>query len=181
MQFFLIILLSLVSAIVYGIVHDQITARICVEYFTIGHPPVFNTESPTLLAFGWGVIATWWVGLMLGIPLAFAARLGASRPLAAKELIGPIAILLGIMGAGAFFAGLIAFTLASKGTIRIPSAFTSSVPASKHIPFVVDMWTHSASYLFGFVGGIILIGRIWYKREKSIRPSPATTPTNQPK
>src|ERR1051326_3942970 len=78
-------------------------------------------------------------------------------PRAAKELIGPIAILLGIMGAGAFFAGLIAFTLASKGPIRIPSAFTSSVPASKHIPFVVDMWTHSASYLFGFVGGIILI------------------------
>lgn len=181
MQFFLIILLCIVSAIIYGIVHDQITARICVEYFTIGHPPVFNTESPTILAFGWGVIATWWVGLMLGIPLGFAARLGSSRPLAAKELIKPIAILLGIMGVGAFLAGWIGFILASKGSIRIPSAFTSSVPASKHIPFVVDMWTHSASYLFGFVGGIILILRTWYTREKSVRHSPAATPANQRK
>jgi hypothetical protein len=33
-----IILLSIASAVGYGIVHDQITARICIEYFTIGHP-----------------------------------------------------------------------------------------------------------------------------------------------
>ena len=63
-----IVLLCILSAILYGILQDQVTARVCVEYFTIGHPPVFNTESPTLLALGWGVIATWWVGLLLGIP-----------------------------------------------------------------------------------------------------------------
>lgn len=73
MQAIRIILLCICSAIFYGIVHDQITARICVEYFTIGHPPVFNTDSPTLLGFGWGVIATWWVGLILGLPLSLAA------------------------------------------------------------------------------------------------------------
>lgn len=168
MQSLLIILLCVLSAIVYGIVHDQITARICVEYFTIGHPPVFNTESPTLLAFGWGVIATWWVGLMLGIPFSFAARLGSSRPLTAKELIKPIAMLLAIMGTGAFLAGLIAFALASKGVIRLPGMFAASIPPSKHAPFLVDMWAHSASYLLGFVGGIVLIVRIWRKRERGI-------------
>jgi len=169
MQFVLIILLSVFSAIVYGIIHDQITARICVEYFTIGHPPIFNTDSPTLLAFGWGVVATWWVSLMLGFPLACAARLGSSRAWAAKELIKPIAILLGVMGIGAFLAGIIGFKLASKGSIRLTDAFGSKIPASRHIPFIVDMWTHSASYLFGFVGGIVLIVRIWRKREKNIR------------
>ena len=46
------------AAILYGIVHDQFTARICVEYFTVFHLSIFQTHSPTLLAYGWGVIAT---------------------------------------------------------------------------------------------------------------------------
>jgi len=176
MQFVFIILLCILSAIVYGIFHDQITARICVEYFTVGHPPIFNTESPSLLGIGWGIAATWWVGLMLGIPLACAARLGTSLPITAKELIKPIAILLAVMGLGAFLAGLIAYRLASKGIIQLTGVFASVLPSEKHIPFVVDMWAHSASYLFGFVGGIVLIIRIWRKREKSIQqPPPAVS------
>ena len=79
-HYFFIILSSVFASIVYGILHDQVTARVCVEYFTIGHPPVFNTNDPTLLAIGWGIIATWWVGLILGIPLAVAARAGNRPP-----------------------------------------------------------------------------------------------------
>ena len=74
-----IVLLAIVSAVVYGVVHDQVTARVCIEYFTIGHPPIFPTESPTLLGLGWGVVATWWAGLLLGVPLALAARPGDTR------------------------------------------------------------------------------------------------------
>ena len=44
-------ILCIAVAVVYGILHDQVTARVCVEYFTIGHPPMFPTNSPTLL--GW--------------------------------------------------------------------------------------------------------------------------------
>ena len=77
-----IIGLSLLAAIVYEIAHDQVTARVCVEYFTIGHPPLIPSESPTLLALAWGVVATWWVGLPLGIMLAVAARAGRRPKLA---------------------------------------------------------------------------------------------------
>jgi hypothetical protein len=59
MEFIKIVLLSILAAVSYGICHDQVTARICIEYFTIGHAPVFRTTSPTLLALGWGVIASW--------------------------------------------------------------------------------------------------------------------------
>lgn len=62
MEFLKIVALCISASVLYGIVHDQITARICVEYFTVFHPPVFATTSPTLLGFGWGVIATWWAG-----------------------------------------------------------------------------------------------------------------------
>jgi len=50
--------LCVLAAVVYGIVHDQSASHVCIEYFTVFHPPVLRTRSPTLLAFGWGVIAT---------------------------------------------------------------------------------------------------------------------------
>jgi hypothetical protein len=71
MEYLKIVLLVVMAG--YGIVHDQITARICIEYFTVFHPPVFRTENPTLLGLGWGVIATWWLGAIMGVLLATAA------------------------------------------------------------------------------------------------------------
>jgi hypothetical protein len=48
-----IILLCVAAAIAFGVAHDQITARVCLKYFTVFHAPVFATQSPTVLAFGW--------------------------------------------------------------------------------------------------------------------------------
>ncbi|MFT5831565.1 MAG: hypothetical protein ACI9D0_002161, partial [Bacteroidia bacterium] len=45
-----IVLLCMLAAIAFGIAHDQVTVRVCLEYFTIGHPKVLETNSPTLLA-----------------------------------------------------------------------------------------------------------------------------------
>ena len=111
-----IIALSILAAIAFGIVHDQITARICVEYFTIGHPPIFNTDDPTRLAFGWGIVATWWVGLILGLGLAIAARAGRRPKRGADSLVRPIAWLLGIMAISALIAGLIGYFAARAGS-----------------------------------------------------------------
>jgi hypothetical protein len=107
MQSVKIILTCIVAAVLYGIIHDQITAHNCVEYFSVFHPPVFPTTSPTLLALGWGVIATWWVGAFLGLLLALAARAGSRRKVGVGELIRPIATLLAAMGVLAATAGLV--------------------------------------------------------------------------
>src|SRR3954454_21731632 len=106
MQSLLIVLLCIVAAVVYGVIHDQITARICVEYFTIGHPPVFGTDDPTLLGLGWGVIATWWVGLLLGVPLAMVSRLGSRPKFTAGLLIRPLLIMLAVVGVLAIASGV---------------------------------------------------------------------------
>jgi hypothetical protein len=50
-----ILSMSILACVLYGIVHDQITARLCVEYFTIFHAPIFGTDDPTLLGFGRGI------------------------------------------------------------------------------------------------------------------------------
>src|SRR5215470_2611517 len=107
MQFLAIVLFCILAAVVYGIAHDQVTARVCVEYFTIGHPAVFDTASPTLLGLGWGVLATWWVGLLLGLLLALAARIGARPKRTVRSLLRPVLLLLVVMGALSVLAGLV--------------------------------------------------------------------------
>ena len=151
-----IILLSIAAAVVYGILHDQITARVCVEYFTIGHPDIFGTDSPTLLGLGWGVVATWWAGVLIGFPLAFASRLGSQPKRTAGSLIVPIAKLLGIMACCAAVAGLVGFGLATLGNVWLVGPIAELVPREKHPYFLADLWAHNASYLSGFVGGLVL-------------------------
>jgi hypothetical protein len=157
MEFLKIILFCILAAICYGIVHDQITARVCVEYFTIGHPPVFHTESPTLLGLGWGVIATWWVGLFLGVPLALVARLGRRPKLTAKQIAPSIFKLLCVMAVCALVSGITGYVLVSRGSVEMPEYIVQAIPAAHRVRFMADWWAHSASYLVGFVGGIVVI------------------------
>src|SRR4051812_23985195 len=109
MQSLAIIFLAVMAAIIYGIVHDQITARIWVGYFTIGHPRLIDSDSPTVLGLFWGVVATWWVGLPLGLGLAVAARVGRHPKLSASELFIPVVKLLGCMLSVAGVFGTIGF------------------------------------------------------------------------
>ena len=156
-----IILLSIAAAVAYGIVHDQVTARICIEYFTIGHPPIFGTDNPTLLGIGWGILATWWVGLLLGVPLAVVARAGRLPKRSAASLVRPIAMLMLASAGGAILAGLVGWLLASRGIDRLVEPMASAVPAEKHVAFLTDGFAHTASYGFGFLGGVIVMALIW--------------------
>ena len=42
--------LCIAAAVAYGLVHDQVTVRLSLEYFTVLHPHVVDTDSPTVLA-----------------------------------------------------------------------------------------------------------------------------------
>jgi len=161
-----IVLLCVLAAIAYGIVHDQFTARICLEYFTVFHPPVFATRSPTLLSIGWGIIATWWVGSFLGLLLAIAARAGKRPALTAGHLFRPVCKLLLVMGTCATVSGILGFVLARRGMILPPEwmAFRLSTPAQ--FRFMADWWAHSASYGSGFVGGIGLCLMTYRRRNQ---------------
>lgn len=153
-----------VVAIAYGIAHDQVTARVCLEYFTIGHPPLIPTESPTLLALGWGIVATWWVGLPLGVLLAAVARIGPKPRLSARDLRRPIVLLLATMGGGAVLAGAVGGVLATFGLVWLVPPMSELVQADRHTRFLIDLWAHSASYLIGILGGAVVIFRTWRRR-----------------
>ena len=155
------------AAVVYGIAHDQVTARVCVEYFTVGHPPVFGTDDPTLLGLGWGVLATWWVGLLLGVPLAVAARAGSRPKRSVGSFARPLAILLAVMAACALAAGVLGWFLGRNGVVLLVGPIAHALPPDRHVPFLADLWAHSASYLVGLVGGVVLMVLVWRSRGRA--------------
>ena len=164
-----IVALCVGAAIVYGILHDQVTARVCVEYFTVGHPPVFHTNDPTLLAFGWGIIASWWVGLFLGVPAALLARVGPPPRVDAARLLRPVAMLLIVMAAASLMAGIAGYLAAREGLAALPASLAARIPLSRHARFVADWWAHTAAYGTGFYGGTILWVWILFRRRRRSR------------
>lgn len=165
-----IVAIAVVAAIVYGIVHDQITARICVEYFTIGHAPIFGTEDPTLLGIGWGILATWWVGLGLGLLLAVVARAGRLPKRDARSLVRPIVGLMIAAAVGAIIAGIIGGLLAANRVVWLVEPFASLVPVARHTAFLIDGFVHTASYGVGFLGGLIVLALVWRSRLVALAP-----------
>lgn len=168
-----IILFAILAAIVYGIVHDQVTAHLCVEYFTIAHPPVFPTESPFLLALGWGIIATWWVGLALGIGLAAAARIGAPPRLGLREVRRPIVLLMAASALVACLAGLVGALAVASGALPLVGEWADIIPPDRHVAFAAVAWAHEASYAAGGLGGLFVIGHIIRRRMRLRRQPPA--------
>jgi hypothetical protein len=164
MEFIKIMVFSVLAAICYGILHDQVTAHICVEYFSIAHPPVFPTNSPFLLALGWGIIATWWVGLPLGFLAAAAARIGRGNRLSFAQVRPMILRLLVAMALCALAAGAVGAGLAASGSRPLLDGWSRIIPPEKWTAFSADQWAHLASYASGIAGGLVVTGFILWQR-----------------
>ena len=180
-----ILILAIGAAVVYGAAQDLVTTRVCLEYFTVAHPPVFQTQSPTLLALGWGVIATWWVGAILGVVLAALAQGGARPKLGALDFLRPVALVLAVMAALALAAGFAGYALAQSGWVWLVEPLKSQIPQAKHARFIATWLAHCAAYAAGIGGGIVLCLWTWRKRGRlqrraAARPASSTATTAPP-
>lgn len=160
-QFLAIIAMCVAAAVTYGIIHDQITIRICVEYFTIGHPRIIDSSSPTLIALAWGVVATWWVGLGLGILVAVAARVGRWPKLEPRVLVVPLALVLLFAAVMALIAGEIGPDLYVPYRV---SGLSSKIGEAAYKPYLTCRCAHTASYNAGAIGGVTMAAWIVYCR-----------------
>ena len=165
-----IVAFTTTAAIVYGILHDLVTAHLCVEYFTIAHPPVFPTDSPLLLALGWGILATWWVGLMLGVALAGAARLGTRPRIGLAGLKRPVLLVMVAAALVAGAAGALGAALAAASAVPLPEMWRDAIPPERHVAFAAVAWAHTASYAAAAAGGILVL-LLTLRRRKSAAPS----------
>jgi hypothetical protein len=161
-----VILLCTLAAIAYGIIHDQITAHLCVEYFTIAHPPLFHTTSPTILGFCWGIAATIGIGVVLGAILAEVSQSEGPPPYPIRSLARSLLLLLAIMAVSAFLAGLIGYQLSRHSIVSLPETLIYQIPSARHDRFMAVWFAHGASYLVGLAGGTFLILRLWLQRGK---------------
>lgn len=159
---------SILLAICYGIFHDFITAHLAIEYFTIGHPKIIKSESPFVLAIIWGTIATWWVGLILGVLLLMASRTGKHPKLPFKAIIPYQLRLLTVMSLTAFLGGVIGFTLSKLEFIYLMPNLSERILQEKQNLYLAVLWAHSSSYLTGLLGGIVTCILIWKSRKKSL-------------
>lgn len=159
-----------VTAVAYGILHDQVTIRICPEYFTVAHPTLIHIDSLTVLATFWGVIATWWVGVILGGVLSFAALAGRWPVILPNEVLTRIGWLLGIVSIVTAIAGATAALVGAGPQLR---AYAPQVAAMidplLHVRFMVAWTMHVSSYVGGCIGGVLLAMSILWKRRTQAR------------
>jgi hypothetical protein len=166
-----IIVAAVLAAVLYGVVHDQFTARISIEYFTVGHPRLFQSDAPALHAAAWGVLATWWMGAVLGVALASCARAGRPPRLSLRRVLPLVAGVMAFAAAAATGAGLAAWILAARGAISLPPEWADLVSPAQREGFLVDTWIHTASYVGGAVGGVVACALALRMRRKA--PGPA--------
>lgn len=159
-----VVLLCCLAAALYGIAHDEITVRVCAEYFTIAHPPLFPTASRTLLAACWGIAATVWAGAAFGVVLASVSQSDGSPPVPISRLRNSVAGLLCAMAMTALAAGILGFHLSLRSMISVPAGIANVIPVTAHNRFMAVWLAHIASYVAGFAGGAILIYRLWRER-----------------
>jgi hypothetical protein len=166
MEYLKIILASIFLSVFYGITHDLVTTQVSIEYFTIGHPIIIDTNSPIKLALLWGTIATWWVGLIIGILVSLSSRLGRKPKLSVEDLIKPLLNLIIIMFAGAILGGLIGYITSINQIFTLVPRLAKQIDPSRHHLFLTAGWAHTASYLVGFLGGIALCIKIIIQRSR---------------
>jgi hypothetical protein len=169
MQWLKIIAGCIAAAVIYGILHDQVTARVCLEYFTVLHPPIFHTKSPTLLGLAWGTYATWPVGLFLGILLAISARAGNKTKLTFTDLLPILLRLLVTMALCALAFGLLGYFVGPMPVqesylLRLTPAVRAALPVAAEHRFIADWWATIASFASGLSGGAICCVLVYRKR-----------------
>ena len=164
MNKFRIILFSTLAAMTYGILHDQITARVCLEYFTVAHPPIFPTRSVTMLAVCWGAASTVGIGLAFGTVLALVSQSAGQPPVPVGTLRRKILALLGGMALAAVGAGAAGFFLSRRELVPFPTAVAEDIPPALRDRFMAAWFAHLASYLVGLAGSAGLVFRVWSAR-----------------
>jgi len=153
----------------YAMLQDQISVRMCPEYFTVAHPRIEGLTNPTLLGLAWGFLGAWWGGALIGAVAGFCSRLGYWPNLNPHELLRPVACLLLFQAAVTAAAGWLAtFEVAVPGFMIVQS-LASHIPEERHNACFIVSRMHQGTYLSAIAGGVILCG--WILRQRWLRKS----------
>jgi len=148
-------LICILGAILFGIAHDLVTAHVAVEHFTVYHPRLIESESPIAMALLWGVLATWWMGLIFGLIMGVVGVVGHQPRLPLRRVARALTIGLLVVLA------LSMMVLVGSYVVIVTMDFA---PGAERAELVAVRLTHMASYLFAAGLGIILC--LWIARTR---------------
>ena len=177
-------LMGLVAVVGYAILQDQVSARLCPEYFTVLHKPIPGVTDPTLLGACWGFLGGWWGGLILGYAVGLVATLGPRPQLTPRELVRPMALLVGAVACCTALTGVSVWRHAEMLGVALDAGMAELVPPRRHKALLTVACYHLVSYASSVVAGVVLC--VWVaaqrrKRAKAEEGSPAKPqPADEP-
>lgn len=152
LSFPLLLIFAITLAAAYGAIHNQISYTVSPGYFhdfkfdQFGVPAEQRTRGYASLV---GVLASWWMGIIIGLPIGIAALFSPDaktmRRLFHKAAILVVAITLGI-GLLALLYGHLFFDEQSAAWI------TNKIETSDPVNFMRAGNMHNFSYLGGLIG-----------------------------
>lgn len=161
-----------VLAGIYGALHDQLSFTISPEYFTrfkyerFGFDPAwFGGHRPTVAVIGF--LATWWVGLLVGLFLSGTAlpqpdarrmRKAIQRGAEITFVVAVVSAILGVVAGHFILTGL-------------PDGWYMPADVTDRRAFLTVGAMHNASYLGGVLGLVIALTDMeWLRQGARARP-----------
>ncbi len=151
----------------YGMLMDQVSVRLCPEYFTVLHNPIPGLTDPTLLGIAWGFLGSAGGGVALGYGTGLAATVGRKPPLATRDLVRPMLLLVGGVAAATAVTGAIVAIHAAAFEIHLDPLFAKRIPVERHRAAFTVACYHAAAYSFAILGSVALL--VWIGRERTRR------------
>lgn len=189
--FFLILILGPILGGIYGIVHDQITYSLSEEYYTkfkfiqfgledwgtdvsaTPNAPEIKMPQPRLGAAVVGFMATWWVGLFIGIILSLVGLIQKTG----RQMWRITLRSFGWTLVFALTTGLLGYLYGITALAENPPNWRVPINTVSREAFIAVGSMHNFSYLGGLLGLIfavvyqIISKRRWAKKQLS---DPAT-------
>lgn len=163
-----IVFLCIIASVVYGTVHDQITVRLCPAYFTewYFHAEVFQHPNLTVVGLFWGIVATWWVGLILGVPIAIVSIYGAVEWWTWRRSVKPLVLLI----ISLWITAAIGYWTSILLSFRADSEALGYFPETDQdlLRFSSVLVAHNVSYVAGAIGGLLIAWWIHCQRKKLV-------------
>lgn len=156
--------IGIAAEVVYAMLQDQISVRMCPEYFTVAHPRIEAITDPTLLGLARGFLGAWWGGALIGAITGFSARLGRWPKLNPQDLLRPIVWLLVFQAGATAAAGWIATYEVTEPGFTIIEPLASHIPETRHNACFIVSRMHQGTYLSAIVGGVFVCGWIFRRR-----------------
>ncbi|PWK60844.1 hypothetical protein [Roseicyclus mahoneyensis] len=153
---FLLVALAALSAAVFGALHNQLSYSVGPDYFVSFKFPQFGIPEGTSPRFGAaqvGVLASWWMGAIVGLPAFLFGLLtvpNARSYLAAG--IGAIGLVL-VLATFSALAGLVG-GIAAEAT-GILDGYLTPPAGIDRTDFLRAGFMHDASYLGGALGALL--------------------------